>query len=598
MSGHASPLFAGVATRTAEVNGRERVVALAASSEQPGGALCDAEGIDSARVLEWLGGLPEAFPGRRLVVFGGRYDVTHWLAGVPRGTLRALWARGDARWHRSAAADSFDRYSLHMIDGHSFGVWREGWPSRVKVTDVAPLFPGLTLRDACDAWGVPEGGEDGLADEMMGRCEALAALMQRVAAKGREVGLRPPVWGAPGALAGALLRKHKAGAHLEPSKRIEVREAALTAYYGGRVDMLQQGECARVLALDMRSAYPWALASAPSMVGSWRKSKVYVESEGFALWKARFKAPKLRALTPLPVRTPERVTYPAEGAGWWHACELAAAIRSGADVDVSEGFVFTPAPGEPAEPFAWLRELYALRVELRDAGDDGEQLVKLALNAIYGKLAQSRGKARYQCFELAGWVTARVRAAMLDVAMIAPAEVISIHTDGLLFDTAREPTSGPLITVGEGLGEWEAHRADNLLIVQPGVYTYDEPGVGVAVARRGADRQRGVPDKGLSWERVAEEWRECGTAGRVRLSQRMAHGIGTCATRRRWGTLGQWVTETRTVSFAATSRFPSSRWSGGLQAMLPVAWAGPAIPYEPADGPDPDELLRREQPAE
>lgn len=599
------------------VAGRHRLVVMCAAPAL--GApltLHEPEGISSVQALEFLGSVRAAHPKRRLVVFSGRYDVTQWLAGLPRGVLRALWANGDARWMRPAAADGADRYSLRLVDGHSFGVWREPWPGRVRVTDVWGLFQS-SFVDACEAWGVwlPDlvpamkarraelaADDPELVAYCSSECVALAELMGRVAAKGRELGLAPSTWGAPGALAGALLRKHKATEYVRPSPRSEIRDAALTAYYGGRVDMLQQGECSDVLALDMRSAYPWALAQAPSMIGSWVAAGDEAIDEPFALVHVRrFDSPRMRALTPLPVRTPDRVTYPAAGSGWYHSCELQAARRAGAQLELAGGFVFTPAAGEPAEPFSWLRGVYAQRAELRAAGDEGERLVKVALNAIYGKIAQSRGESPWQCFELAGWVTAMVRAAMLDVADCAAWAVISIHTDGLLFDLAHK---GPLPVgkagwdhvVGEGLGEWEEHRARNLLIVQPGVYTYDEPGVGIAESRRIAGRTRGVPARTLSWQLVEDAWREAGSAGRVRIVQTMHHGIGTCFGRRRWSTLGQWVDEPRTVAFAATSRFPSSSWTGGLQAMLPVAWAGPAIPYEPADAPDPDELLRREQP--
>lgn len=624
MSGQgAPPLFVGVDSEGAEVAGRHRLVVMAASAPLGAGVyLHEPEGISSVQALEFLGRVRDSFPKRRLVVFSGRYDVTQWLAGLPRGVLRALWTNGDARWHRAQAAEGADRYSLRLVDGHSFGVWREPWTGRVRVTDVWGLFQS-SFVDACAAWGVDlpelvgemkrerasfEPDDPRLVGYCLAECRALAELMGRVAAKGREVGFSPSSWGAPGALAANLLRRHKAGEYIAPSPSPKVREAALTAYYGGRVDMLQQGECKRVLALDMRSAYPWALSQAPSMIGEWRHIDngigwiIPERIADFSMWRARFESPRLRALTPLPVRTLERVTYPASGQGWWHACELKAAVRAGARLEVFEGFVFTPDPDEPAQPWAWLRDTYAQRAELRAAGDEGERLVKVALNAVYGKLAQSRGEARWQCFELAGWVTAMIRACMLDAANRAPGAVVSIHTDGLLFDATltggMEAIEAGWFDTGEALGEWEAHEADNLLIVQPGVYTYDEPGVGVAESRRIAGRQRGIAQRGLSWDAVEDAWRDAGTAGRVRLAQTMHHGIGTCAGRRRWGTLGQWVSEPRTVSFAATTRFPSHSWVGGLQPMMPVQWAGPAIPYEPKDEPDPDELLRREQPPE
>jgi hypothetical protein len=589
--------FVGVRSQGAEVAGRHRLVSVTAAdawgeSEQ----LADAAGLDSVEVLEWLCGVVRPrFEGRRLVVFSGRYDVAQWLAGAPRKVLAELWAHGEARWYRHAAATGPSRISLHMVDGHSFGVWLPGMRSRLVVADVYGLFQS-SLADAFAEWGEPPPADK--TDE----CAALARLIGKVSLSARRVGIRPSSWSSGGALAGALLRDHDTRSVIRKPAREAVELACLTAYYGGRVDMLMQGSCSRVVALDIRGAYPAALAGAPSLVGRWRHIASPPDDipATFGVWRARFTSPPLRALTPLPVRQVGRVVWPAAGEGWWHGVELRAAIDTGAEVDVLEGYVFTPRRDQPDEPWRWIRDLYAERLRLQAARDPAEGVVKLALNSLYGKLAQNVGTSPYQCFALAGYVTAAVRARMLRAASITPSRVIAIHTDGMLLDWSPGD-DGPRLAVdldapvSRELGAWSVKHGRDLLIVQPGVYTYDDPEEGRLVARRLASKQRGVPADTLTWERIEDAWRGQGVGGRVTVRQRMHHGIGTCAHRRSWGELGQWVEESRDFVFSATTRFPSFT-EASLQSMLPVTNGGVAIPFEPAE-PDKDELLRREQPS-
>lgn len=592
VSGRGSPtLFVGIDSRGAKIAGRHRLVRVCASSGIGRVLeLSDPEGLDSLEVFEWLGRVHEAWPARRLVLFAGRYDVTQWLSGVPRRTLETLWQRGEATWHRHMSVTPPNRVALHMIDGRSFGVWLPGWESRVRVTDVHGFFQS-TLAEALEAWGEPVPRSE---LELAEWCGALARLMGRVSVRASALEMKPASWIGAGSFAGALLRRHGMRARIaNPRRPLGIERAILTAYYGGRVDMLAQGEADRVVALDIRSAYPSELAGAPSMVGSWRTAKPGELAPGvFGVWRCRFASPPLRALSPLPVRHPARVVWPARGSGWWHTSEVLAAIDTGAEVEVLEGFRFTPHRGEPLEPWSWVREVYWLREGLRERGDPAERLVKLALNSLYGKLAQSRGAATYQCYALAGHVTAAIRARMLRAASLTPARVIGIHTDGMILEGRDLPHE---LKIGRHLGAWEAHAGERFLIVQPGVYTYSLPGEEELEEPEEVARTRGVKAEALSWARVEEAWRARGVAGAVSVRQEMHHGLGTCSRRGRYGTLGQWVTETREVSFAAGSRFPSHAWRGGLQPMFPILNGGDAVPYEPGEL-DADELLRTEQP--
>src|SRR5439155_15726841 len=64
-------------------------------------------------------------------------------------------------------------------------------------------------------------------------------------------------------------------------------------------------------------------------------------------------------------------------------------------------------------PFAWIRDVYAMR---KSMGKDGRGIVlKLALNSLYGKMAQSIGSPKFANPIWASFITAFCRSQIQDV---------------------------------------------------------------------------------------------------------------------------------------------------------------------------------------
>jgi hypothetical protein len=114
-------------------------------------------------------------------------------------------------------------------------------------------------------------------------------------------------------------------------------------------------------------------------------------------------------------------------------------------------------------PFGWVENTYKERVRW---GSDGPGLsLKLAMNACYGKLAQSIGNAPFQSWLWAGMITAFTRSRILMTLAPDAWHVLTVATDGI--QSTRDLRIG---TDEKTLGSWEAKTSNGLVVVKPGLY--------------------------------------------------------------------------------------------------------------------------------
>src|SRR6202007_436578 len=114
-------------------------------------------------------------------------------------------------------------------------------------------------------------------------------------------------------------------------------------------------------------------------------------------------------------------------------------------------------------PFEWVPELYAARRELKERGDFGQMVLKLALNSLYGKMAQGvgygNGNPKWQSYFWAGAITAWTRAQIMKlITMQTP---LMIATDGVFF-------SQPLdIPTSDEIGGWSGSYSEGFFLLKP-----------------------------------------------------------------------------------------------------------------------------------
>lgn len=408
-------------------------------------------------------------------------------------------------------------------------------------------------------------------------CRALVDIMrvlQRALSKADIVVKR---WDGAGSIAAALFKRHMPRGWFETARMLQadeqLYEALCTAYFGGRIEMVQFGTYhGDVYKYDIRSAYPAAMVELPDLSnGRWvlveRPTQNVMEQFGvvYCEWEWDINA----RLTPLPYRSKNgNIYFPGKGRGWYHTVEVRAvmaAIGKGDGLHILRAYVFEPNDATK-KPFGWVHNLYTLRRDLKRAGDSGgvEKAIKLGINSLYGRLAQQRGyrPARqtlknpygngdeelidndtasippYYNAAAAGYITAACRAKLWRAAMQRPEAILTLATDGIYSTQALE------LELGDGLGEWEYTCYENAtwLGVQPGFYFIrDQSGRWYAMTR-------GLPRTDRDWQRHVQNLVEKILHGWayeqteiVVEGKRMVSLKSALANRNLWPTRGGWV---------------------------------------------------------
>ena len=281
---------------------------------------------------------------------------------------------------------------------------------------------------------------------------------------------------------------------------------------------------------DIASAYPAQIAQLTSMEGAkwvYRKNPSREEIEQSNMlsmfrvetYNFRFDLP----FYPFPFRTKNgAIMFPANVKGVYMRDDVVAAFKwfdefdrqgrlcnrlihpEGPEIRVTEAMFFVPGTDE--KPFAFVQELFELRASIvaNDEDDVRGVILKLAINSIYGKLAQSVGRKGYPPPFASPWmaaaITAGTRRMLIEAALTAPDSIVCFATDGIITTKPLEVFVPPSKT----LGHWEHKEAKHGgVFVQSGVYAVIKDGAkgdkGVKIAARGFSPQNiGVSEK-VSW---------------------------------------------------------------------------------------------------
>jgi len=262
---------------------------------------------------------------------------------------------------------------------------------------------------------------------------------------------------------------------------------ALSGYFGGRFEITEMGFMGPLYGYDINSAYPAITVTLPCLAhGRFLRVAEYVpDAVGVYLAGSRTSG----RFAPFPFRTASEPTggiakdaiyYAHGGQRWiWHAEIESARKHFGADaIPIYDGWIWQ-ADGCDCNPFADIDGMYKTRQQYVIDGNGVEKVIKLILNSLYGKTAQSIGwnisktgekmPPPFQCFIWAGLITSGCRAMILDAVMQDDADVVSIATDGILSRTPIKAIDAPKDKI---LGKWEASAVTDGWLFQSGVYTY------------------------------------------------------------------------------------------------------------------------------
>ena len=475
-----------------------------ASDTQESYELVDAKGIDGYRILSALIKWRAAYSHHIFVIYGGSYDFNMWLKqlDLSRDDLERIYKGLSTRIGYG--------YRIHWRRGKLFTVTHIPTRTTVTIYDVVSFFQ-CTFVKACDSYlgerfferelivkSKEQRGDftaDGLgAVSRYNNAELinLALLMDELRSRLYKVELYPSRWDGPGAIAAYLMKREsiKKARAVTPEP---VAEAARYAYAGGRFEVIRFGHFTKpAYEYDVNSAYPTALLQVPDLNhGTW----VQGESSDFALYRLRYHWPRSDIPAPLFRRLKTGVVhFPTRGDGWYWSPEYNAALEYqklyGGTLEVVDSWAFHPTGDH--KPFRFIQELYRERMALKKANDGAQVGIKLALNSLYGKLAQQLGWRiqdgepkipPFHQLEWAGYVTSHCRATVLRAAMNDLENVIAYETDALF---TKQPLTH--LSIGENLGEWDLIKFDNLTYLQSGTYYGEVNGELVTAKTRGIDR--------------------------------------------------------------------------------------------------------------
>lgn len=431
------------------------------------------------------------------VGFSINYDVNMWLRDIPADHLKELLEAEALYWktykikyipHKQTIISDQHGRRVHIYD--VFGFFQcsfvkalEDW----KITNRATVEAIAAMKELRGTFTDVQ--RHAVKRYCLDECNLLVDLMQRLVAATNRAQIPCRNWYGVGALASGLLQKHGMKRYVGAAP-LYLHDQILAGYYGGRFEIGMSGNVGPVHVYDIKSAYPSVARSLPCLAHVRYQNVRQYDSTKLALWHVRWDVDEHTRWAPFPWRDDHYgIHYPTNGEGWYWDQEVDAAMRlHPKGIQVIEGVQIVKQCEH--KPFAFIDDVYAERQRLEALGDYANKTLKLALNSLYGKTAQSIGhgckkhtqekvkdcfacmnakRPPYQSYVWAGRITSGTRAQILHAIRQAPRDIMSIATDSVV---SRIPLE---LVVGRGLGEWDHAHYEECFLLQPGIYRLRNP---------------------------------------------------------------------------------------------------------------------------
>jgi len=474
--------------------------------------------LSTEQCLEFILALP---PEDIIIGYGLTYDVEHWLRDL-RGVRSPRYPTKMAPMERLMKTQMvwWHGYRIHYIPNKIFSVSKYKGNKKISgrsVYDTIGFFQ-TSFKNAIASWDIGTQEERDFIERMKllrpdfgpitdevkeyNHMEGIhgIAMFRRVRAEYTNLGLSIARPVGAGSIASAFYRKHGLENYY-PSQWLLPKDTVLSAFFGGRFDVTRIGFVGDVVESDINSAYPYIASQLPCLhCGRYVTAKGY-EPSSHSCWLVRWRDNGTR-WSPLPYRTTnDHIRYFQNGIGWYYDAEVAAALRFDPTIEVLAGFSFERNCEH--QPFSWIPEYYERRQQMVLEGDFGEKIIKLGLNAAYGKLAQSKGKnPRWQQLIWAGLITSGTRAMLLGAIQQNPDAIIKVATDAVF------STSPLQLQFSEtDLGGWKSETLYDLFVLGNGVY--HSTGSSNPKHPTGISKTRGFDKEGalkFDWERIREDY--------------------------------------------------------------------------------------------
>jgi len=245
--------------------------------------------------------------------------------------------------------------------------------------------------------------------------------------------------------------------------------SALSAYFGGRFEVVRRGNIGHCYDIDLTSAYPSVMAHLPDITrGVWRRVREVNQDALLGFYMAKVYIPPMR-IAPLPVRpNPILTVYPC-GEFITHMTKAEYDMLSDIiDIQIIRGAEYYDR--EPTYPFK--KMIYDLFQHKRNTpkANFRYKLIKILLNALYGaqyeKIKQDNTYYAGKLFNpvYATMITAVTRCMLWAITAVYESAICAFATDGIIL------TEKPEIDYGKALGQWSEDIDGPTTIIRTGVY--------------------------------------------------------------------------------------------------------------------------------
>lgn len=459
------------------------------------------QGLDTETCLDFLLALSRGSnSGRKpiYVWFAFDYDVNMMLKDIPlKGTnsIEQLKTENTIHW-RGYRITYIRRKIFRIARGNrrhtSYDIWGffqsnfENSLSKWGIESSKIIEQGKNSRAGFNRWSNAKIREYN-REELIRLVELAEKLRESVTP------LELPIqsWHGPAALAGAWLQKQRAKEWFRPVPS-EMFDVTTRAYFGGRIDVAGYGIVDPVYHYDIVSAYPSAIRFLPDLTKlEWKLRQGNPPSGRVYVAKIQWRIPATYwAAFPWRDRHGS-ILWPLEGEGWYWNTEVETAIEKFGRkyFKIKEYWI---AEGEYHYPFqSLIEETFRYRAELKASNNPSHVAVKLVLNSLYGKFAQTVGSAKFYSPIWAGMITAHTRSQLQEAITD---KTVCVMTDSVW---SSEPIN---LSIGANLGDWEEQEEQRLYLAEAGLYEAEHSDGSRFVWQRGFDKRNPVDIQGLVTE--------------------------------------------------------------------------------------------------
>jgi hypothetical protein len=448
--------------------------------------LYNPRGLHWRVIFNWL--LKHADTQTILVMFAGHYDVNMWLKKLSPELRDSIF---------SSEETEVEDYVIFYIPKKFFRIKKGN--KKVIVYDTFSFFNcsfvaatkkvlGFTpriisqqkkLRATFSLRNIKQ-----IKEYNRQECILLVQMMEKLRAWIKPLDINLRGWYGPSALANTYLGSYKINEEYPDFRyanelySAELFDAFNRAYFGGRIEAFKLGTVKNVYQYDINSAYPFSMTFLQPTLLDWLWTRQFKADYQIAVYHVKWNL-KRCDIGLFPFRDHNKgIYFPKQGEGWYWYPEIKFALdHFPKDVEIMEGYYQRNSGASLIASL--IGQCYEARQGYKKSKNPTEYILKIMMNSMYGKFAQTVGKPRFTNMVWAGYITSFTRSQLLAATWPHFDELIAFSTDGILTTKKLD------LKLSNLLGEWNVTKYDQATVFMPGVYQLFKAGESTVRRRRG-----------------------------------------------------------------------------------------------------------------